>query len=354
MQNMEQSTELQSEEFKSTELKSTEAKSTVLQPNETRAKQNQLSSEASSRKKDLNYFPHKPVGKTGAILNTVFGSILAGGFGIPVMITTIAGVNPGVILGLSIPFAAGILMGVSAARLFKRINRYKRYLSLFKGSDFCFVEELADYSGFSKRFVVRDLRRMLQKGFFPHAHITQDNSLILLTKGSYERYIFEQRRRKMIGEAVELKNDPAQITENNATVVEGRALLNQVSMANMAIYDRDVKGKVLRLEDVIRQIINHIEKHPEQVGNVRRFIALYLPTVIKLLNVYKELESHSIEGQNITTTKEDIVNSLDMINGAFENLFNNLFAGISIDISSDITVLNNLLAADGLMKDDMF
>lgn len=295
-------------------------------------------------------FPHKPVGKTAAILNTVFGSILTVGFGIPVFVLSLVGANPNVIFGLSVPLAVGLSMDASAAVLFNRVKRYKRYLSLFKGTNFCFVDELAEYSGFSKRYVLRDLRKMLLRGTFPQAHITQDNTLILLTKDSYERYILEQRKRKFIGEVIEEQKDIKIIEETNSTVIEGREFIRQVNKANANIYDAEIKGKIIRLEDIIRQIIDHVEKHPEQTGNVRRFIQFYLPSVVKLLNVFEELEQHSIEGDNIATTKNEIKTSLDMINSAFERLFNNLFAGISIDITSDISVLNTLLTEDGLIN----
>lgn len=316
-----------------------------------RAIQNQTIKD-SVQNKDPYYFPHRPVGKTGAVLNTVFGSILTAGFGIPVAITALAGVNPVVTFGLSLPLMAGVAMGLIATREFKRISRYKRYLSLFKGSNFCFVEELADYSGYSQRFVTKDLRKMLQRGNFPHAHLTQDNSLILLTKDSYERYIFEQRRRKLLGEGFQEKEDVLLISENNSTLTEGREFIRQVNQANLKILDSDVKGKISRLEGIIRQIIEHVEKHPEQVGNLRRFIQYYMPSVVKLLTVYQELERHTIEGEHISTTKEEIKGSLDSINAAFEKLFNNLFAGISIDISTDIAVLNTLLEEDGLTKSE--
>lgn len=305
------------------------------------------------KNKDIISFPHKPVGKTAAILNTVFGSLLTVGFGIPVFVLTLVGGNPNVIFGLSVPLAVGLTMDASAAILFNRVKRYKRYLSLFKGTNFCFVDELADYSGFSKRYVLRDLRKMLMRGTFPQAHITQDNSLILLTKDSYERYILEQRKRKFIGEAIEEQKDVKLIEETNSTVFEGRDFIRQINKANVNIYDAEIKGKIIRLEDIIRQIIDHVEKHPEQTGNVRRFIRFYLPSVVKLLNVFEEMEKHSIEGDNIVTTKNEIKSSLDMINTAFERLFNNLFAGISVDISSDISVLNTLLTEDGLINHKM-
>lgn len=323
-----------------------------LKAKEAIAKIQNLQMTESEKSKDNFYFPHKPVGKTAAILNTVFGSILTVGFGIPVFVLALLGGNESVILGLSAPLTVGLVMDASAAILFDRVKRYKRYLSLFKGTNFCFVDELAEYSGRSKRYVIRDLRKMLSRGTFPQAHLTQDNSLLLLTRDSYERYILEQRKRKLLGDAIETETDVQLIEESNSTVSEGKEYIRQVHALNLQLRDQEIKSKTMTLENIIRQIIGHVEKHPDQIGNVRRFIQFYLPSTVKLLTVFEEMEQHAIEGENIQTTKSEISKSLDMINAAFEKLFNNLFAGISVDISSDISVLNTLLTEDGLMKDE--
>lgn len=296
-------------------------------------------------------FPIKKVGKTGAILYTVFGSILSVGFGIPVFVCSLLGSPSSLLIGLGAPATAGLAMGVAAARNFRRLGRFNRYLHLMERSDFCFLDELAEYSGRSKRFVLKDLQRMLQKGFLPHAHITQDRSMIILTKECYERYIFEQRQRKFLGDALMEGQKVELIEETSSTIQEGRDFITKVRAALGAIQDQDVKNQIHRIENIVSQIFRHIEKHPEQAGNLRRFNEYYLPATLKLLNVFNELELHSVSGSNIATTKEEIKNSLELIHKGFEALFNNLFAGISIDVSSDIAVLNSLMASDGLAGD---
>lgn len=46
----------------------------------------------------------------------------------------------------------------------------------------------------------------------------------------------------------------------------------------------------------------------------------YLPTTVKLLKAYEELDKQPVEGENIKTAKQEIENTLDTINEAFENL----------------------------------
>ena len=59
-----------------------------------------------------------------------------------------------------------------------------------------------------------------------------------------------------------------------------------------------------------------------------------------------------MQGENITKAKLEIEKTLDTINEAFEKLFDSLFADVAMDVSADISVLQTLLAQEGLTKDD--
>ena len=75
-----------------------------------------------------------------------------------------------------------------------------------------------------------------------------------------------------------------------------------------------------------------------------------MPTTLKLVETYQELDSHPVAGQNIQKSKDEIEKTLDTINQAFENLFDSLFEHTAVDITSDITVLKNMLKQEGLTE----
>lgn len=95
-----------------------------------------------------------------------------------------------------------------------------------------------------------------------------------------------------------------------------------------------------------------MELHPENIGDLRRLMEYYLPMAIKLLDAYEELDRQPVRGQNITSSKEEIMKVLDTLNIAFEKLLDNLFQDATLDLSADISVLQTMLAQDGLTKDD--
>ena len=74
---------------------------------------------------------------------------------------------------------------------------------------------------------------------------------------------------------------------------------------------------------------------------------------VKLLTAYADMDAQPIQGQNIENSKREIEATLDTLNLAFEKLLDDLFADTALDVSSDITVLNTLLAQEGLKEDDL-
>jgi hypothetical protein len=74
----------------------------------------------------------------------------------------------------------------------------------------------------------------------------------------------------------------------------------------------------------------------------------YLPTTMKLLQAYIELDKQPLAGENIISTKQEIKEALGTINTAFENLLDSLFQDMAWDISSDISVMKTMMAQDGL------
>jgi hypothetical protein len=70
------------------------------------------------------------------------------------------------------------------------------------------------------------------------------------------------------------------------------------------------------------------------------------------VRVYRDLDQEVIQGANIQSTKKEIENTLDTINHAFENLLDGFYQDTAMDIASDISVLNTILAQEGLTKKD--
>ncbi len=99
---------------------------------------------------------------------------------------------------------------------------------------------------------------------------------------------------------------------------------------------------------MILRIFKRVEQHPELISDLHKFMDYYLPTTVKLLKAYEELDKQPVEGENIKTAKQEIENTLDTINEAFENLLDSFFRNTAWDVSTDISVLKTMLAQEGL------
>ena len=86
-----------------------------------------------------------------------------------------------------------------------------------------------------------------------------------------------------------------------------------------------ISSKLDRLENIIEKIFDVIDRHPEQLDDIERFMEYYLPTTVKLINAYRDFDSVGIDGENISMAKTEVEATLDTINQAFEQLLDGLY-----------------------------
>lgn len=121
----------------------------------------------------------------------------------------------------------------------------------------------------------------------------------------------------------------------------------------MQIQSAQVKEKVARMEVLAARIFVSASEHPECISQTDKLFKYYFPSIMKLLNVYKDMERQPVQGENIQKTRREIEESLDTMNKGLEKLFDELFQNVAMDISSDIQVLEVMLKQDGLAEDEM-
>ena len=133
---------------------------------------------------------------------------------------------------------------------------------------------------------------------------------------------------------------------------EDAALLRQIRTVNDHIAHPEMSRKIDRIEEITGRILEFQKEHPEKAAELRKFLNYYLPTTLKILNSYAELEKQGITGENIDATKERIEGMMDMVVEGFERQLDKLFAGDMMDIAADITVMEQMMEGDGLFEKD--
>ena len=125
-------------------------------------------------------------------------------------------------------------------------------------------------------------------------------------------------------------------------------ILYEIRRANERIPGEEISRKIDRIEEITRAILEYLKKHPERSSELHTFLDYYLPTTLKMLNTYAELDEQGMTGQNIETTKRRIEGILDKVVEGFELQLDKLYEGDMLDISSDIDVMEKMLQRDGL------
>lgn len=124
--------------------------------------------------------------------------------------------------------------------------------------------------------------------------------------------------------------------------------VSEIRRLNDAIEDKEISDRIDHIELIAGKIFDYLLEHPEKKTLVRRFLDYYLPTTIKLLNQYDRMDSLGVSGENIDKTKGRIRAMLDTVCSAFDKQLDSLFQDESMDVSADITVLEQMMAQEGL------
>ena len=142
--------------------------------------------------------------------------------------------------------------------------------------------------------------------------------------------------------------------ELDAVISEGHASVAKIQQLNDEIPDFKISAQLKQIEILTTSIIGQVEKKPEKLKEVRQFMNYYLPTTIKLLEQYVQMQNVGLRGDNITTGMQQIENLLDKVIVAFQKQLDSLFERDVVDITAEIQVMEQMMAAQGLTNQKDF
>lgn len=311
-----------------------------------------------------------PAGKISSIILMVLGYfgigfsafvLVAVGIAVGISGSLIAmGVSMGVLIPLLI---ICIILAVTGTKSRGRVKRFYEYVRTLNGQAYISIKQLASSVGKNDKFVVKDLLKMIRSGMFPEGRINEEKTYLLLSDEAYDAYeqyergvrLREQEEQRLKEEMERQQRMEAQhpiLKETRLLIEEGKESIRQIREANEAISGEVISQKLDRLEVILCKIFEYVESHTDELPETRKFMGYYLPTTLKLVNAYREMDAQPIQGENIQSAKHEIEETLDTINYAFENLLDSFYQDKAMDISTDITVLETMLAQEGLTEKD--
>ncbi len=308
----------------------------------------------------------KVPGAISSVLFTVFGSILTAGFGLPMLILLAISIGTfsfSVLFRLAIffflPMTVGSLVMLKIGiEQTQRKKRFQDYVKCIGTKTICALKTLSRAVGKSETYVYHDLKKMIQMGIFRQGHIDDEKTCLMVTDETYQLYQQAKARTLEAKEAYQkeqekLKKEEIKDSRLKEALAEGLHCIEIIRQVNDDLPEPVISAKLDKLEKVIGLIYVRLQKCPEKLDSMRRFTEYYLPTTIKLVKAYQEFDKSEMESGRVVTAKREIEQTLDTINFAFERMLDSLYEQDTMDISSDIQVLQTLLAQEGLIDDGL-
>lgn len=129
---------------------------------------------------------------------------------------------------------------------------------------------------------------------------------------------------------------------------EGNRALSEMGRIYMSVQDVEVRKKINELMRITDKITQDAIHDPSDIPQIKKFMNYYLPTTIKLLNAYDRMSAQGIEGENLDKSMKSINEMLDQAIVAYKKRLDSLFENQALDIETDIEVMNQMLAREGL------
>lgn len=161
----------------------------------------------------------------------------------------------------------------------------------------------------------------------------------------------DQQPQKEAPSAPKAAEQPVQTGPNGEKLYPEELRIRQL---NDRITDDYVSARMDRLEELTHKILAYAEAHPEKENSLRQFRNHYLPKTFSILESYARMERMGVEGGNIGSAMKDVEDIMDKLVLGFEKQLDALFDSEALDVTTDVSVLENMMTMEGLSDLDPF
>ena len=258
------------------------------------------------------------------------------------MATTVLEITGNVLTLVACGFGAMIAAGASRLSASKKL---RLLADAAEGEDYkngLPVEMLADLTHQKKAKALKKLRRYIQKGWLA-AWLDEKTEKLYLT---VEDYRAAQETAAAPQAQPQPEPAPEQREETPLNLETARRFAAVLEQEKQLMQDELARDELDHMQKTANAICDWLEAHPESLPKARRFAEYYIPTTLKLLHTYNDVQGQ--QGENAETIRRDIAGILHTLNQAYDTLYDTLLSDVAMDVSSEIAALQGMLANDGL------
>lgn len=210
------------------------------------------------------------------------------------------------------------------------------------------VRMLADLVHQNRKKMLKKLQKYIRKGWL-NGWLDEKTETLYLTA---EDYRAAQEARAAVQAEPEPKAEPqAEPQETPLNLETTRRFAKVLAQEQQLMQDAQGVEELAHMQKTTEAICDWLEAHPESLPKARRFAEYYIPTTLKLLHTYNDVQGQ--KGDNAESIRRDIAGILHTLNQAYDNLYDNLLSDVALDISSEIAALQGMLANDGLTGEEL-
>ena len=229
-------------------------------------------------------------------------------------------------------FGAGLGCLWAGLRRQKQVRTFRSYLAMIGSRTTLSISALSSAMGVSPAKVRDTLEDMLDDGFFPLGYLDYGSDRLVLTSDGIPDPPKEEEK--------PAQEEPAEDPQN--------AILEEIRAINADIDNPKLNQQIDRIGVITAKVFEYQRSHPQKSNQLHSFLSYYLPTTLKILRAYAQLEDQEVDGENISAAMERIEGMMDKVVEGFEKQLDQLFQGDALDITADVEVLERMLAKDGL------
>lgn len=239
--------------------------------------------------------------------------------------------------------AVGLGLLVDGIRRQRRAGRFRGYLAMIGEKKSVAISALASATGRPKNKVCADLEDMLDAGLFPSGYLNYGGDRFVLGGG-----LEDQPESQATAPAAKAQPQPSKADRGAEN-----AILDEIRQVNDQVANEKLSAQIDRIGVITAKILEYQKSRPEKAPQLHSFLSYYLPTTLKILRAYGQLESQQIAGENITAAMARVEGMMDKVVEGFEKQLDQLFQGDTMDITADVDVLEQMLARDGLTGEQL-
>ena len=114
--------------------------------------------------------------------------------------------------------------------------------------------------------------------------------------------------------------------------------------------DKEMNGHLKRMQKTAKNLILHLEKHPERIPTAFKFIDYYQDRAVKIVQQYEDLEETELSTDKIRDLKERMKGTLASLDEAYTEQFERVLNEQMLSVDAELKVMEQQFDAEGIKR----